>query len=74
MAPAAPLVNITFFLGAGFSKAWDARYPTGNQLFSVPGAKRDSLSDVERASSFSGPIIPADRTLTISGRWCIPST
>jgi hypothetical protein len=27
------LTNVTFFVGAGFSKAWDSRSPTGNQLF-----------------------------------------
>lgn len=30
----APLCNISFFLGAGFSKSWDSRFPTGNELFS----------------------------------------
>ncbi len=30
-----PLTNITFFLGAGFSKSWDIRYPTGSDLFSL---------------------------------------
>ncbi|HAV1390566.1 TPA: hypothetical protein JG815_004937 [Vibrio parahaemolyticus] len=29
----AGLNNITFFLGAGFSKSWDERFPVGNQLF-----------------------------------------
>jgi hypothetical protein len=29
-----PLTNVTFFLGAGFSKSWDARFPVGNELFS----------------------------------------
>jgi hypothetical protein len=29
----APLTNVTFFLGAGFSKAWDIRYPLANELF-----------------------------------------
>lgn len=29
----APLCNVSFFLGAGFSKAWDVRFPTGNELF-----------------------------------------
>lgn len=28
-----PLSNITFFLGAGFSKAWDNNYPLGADLF-----------------------------------------
>ncbi|MCV0437443.1 MAG: hypothetical protein K5880_02340 [Hydrogenophaga sp.] len=29
-----PLTNVTFFLGAGFSKSWDERFPVGNALFS----------------------------------------
>lgn len=29
-----PLTNITFFLGAGFSKAWDEKYPVADELFS----------------------------------------
>lgn len=29
-----PLTNLTFFLGAGFSKSWDIRFPVGNSLFS----------------------------------------
>ncbi|TXJ22295.1 MAG: hypothetical protein E6Q24_21250 [Chitinophagaceae bacterium] len=36
------LTNITFFLGAGFSKSWDASYPTGAELFSF---KPDDYSD-----------------------------
>lgn len=28
-----PLLNVTFFLGAGFSKSWDSSYPLGNKLF-----------------------------------------
>jgi len=38
----APLCNICFFLGAGFSKSWDSRFPTGNELFSF---KYDEWSD-----------------------------
>lgn len=30
-----PLVNLTFFLGSGFSHAWDQRYPLGNSLFEL---------------------------------------
>ena len=37
-----PLSEITFFVGAGFSKSWDISYPTGNQLFSF---KYDVFSD-----------------------------
>lgn len=29
-----PLTNVTFFLGAGFSKSWDPAFPIGNALFS----------------------------------------
>lgn len=28
------LTNVTFFLGAGFSKSWDSAFPIGNELFS----------------------------------------
>ncbi len=31
------LVNVTFFVGAGFSKTWDNTSPTGNELFTFPG-------------------------------------
>lgn len=31
----APLNNITFFLGAGFSYAWDKKYPLGTKLFEI---------------------------------------
>jgi hypothetical protein len=30
------LVNVTFFVGAGFSKTWDTTSPTGNELFTFP--------------------------------------
>lgn len=30
------LTNVTFFVGAGFSKTWDAQSPTGNELFTFP--------------------------------------
>jgi hypothetical protein len=30
-----PLRNITFFLGAGFSFAWDKTYPLGTRLFEI---------------------------------------
>tara|TARA_R110002012_G_C11576536_1_gene604921 strand:+ start:100 stop:1269 length:1170 start_codon:yes stop_codon:yes gene_type:complete len=36
------LTNMTFFLGAGFSKSWDLKYPTGQELFSLD---RDDISD-----------------------------
>jgi hypothetical protein len=31
----APLCNFSFFLGAGFSKSWDKRFPVGNNLFTL---------------------------------------
>lgn len=31
----APLWNLTFFLGAGFSYAWDVKYPLGTKLFEI---------------------------------------
>jgi len=40
----APLCNICFFLGAGFSKSWDNRFPTGNELFSF------SLNEWDKSS------------------------
>lgn len=30
-----PLSNITFFLGAGFSKSWDNKFPISNELFQI---------------------------------------
>ena len=29
----APHINVTFFLGAGFSKSWDKEYPLADELF-----------------------------------------
>jgi hypothetical protein len=34
----AGLVNVAFFVGAGFSKTWDSTSPTGNELFTFPKA------------------------------------
>jgi hypothetical protein len=31
--PERALVNVTFFMGAGFSKAWDSRFPTSRELY-----------------------------------------
>lgn len=33
--PKAPLCNVSFLLGAGFSKSWDERFPTGDELFTI---------------------------------------
>jgi len=38
-----PLTNVTFFLGAGFSKSWDEDFPVGNALFSFTYAEWSKL-------------------------------
>ncbi len=38
-----PLTNVTFFLGAGFSKSWDESFPVGNVLFSFTYAEWSKL-------------------------------
>lgn len=41
-----PLTNLTFFLGAGFSKSWDIKFPTGYDLFNLDvGDYSDDLSE-----------------------------
>lgn len=37
------LTNVTFFLGAGFSKSWDKAFPVGNDLFSFSYAEWEKL-------------------------------
>lgn len=37
------LMNVTFFMGAGFSKTWDSSSPTGNELFTFP---KEFLADI----------------------------
>ena len=37
------LMNVTFFMGAGFSKTWDPTSPTGNELFTFP---KEFLTDI----------------------------
>jgi hypothetical protein len=37
------LMNVTFFMGAGFSKTWDSTSPTGNELFTFP---KEFLADI----------------------------
>jgi hypothetical protein len=44
-APAAPLRNLTFWVGAGFSKAWNAKYPTSAELFRIRGREADKIAD-----------------------------
>jgi hypothetical protein len=51
------VTNITFFVGAGFSKTWDAQSPTGNELFTFPS---DFLAEV-------GPHIEFDELLAQPG-------
>jgi SIR2-like domain len=42
------LMNITFFVGAGFSKTWDTKSPTGYELFTFPRAFLEDLAaDIE---------------------------
>ncbi len=38
------LMNITFFVGAGFSKTWDERSPTGYELFTFPQAFLEGMA------------------------------
>lgn len=38
------LMNVTFFVGAGFSKTWDAKSPTGYELFTFPKAFLQSMA------------------------------
>jgi hypothetical protein len=41
-----PLTNMTFFLGAGFSKSWNNKFPTGYDLFNFKaGDYSDDLSE-----------------------------
>lgn len=37
------LTNVTFFLGAGFSKSWDSKFPGGNDLFSFAHSEWSTL-------------------------------
>lgn len=44
-APATPLRNLTFWVGAGFSKAWNVKYPTSAELFRIRGREADKIAD-----------------------------
>lgn len=44
-AAAAPLRNLTFWVGAGFSKAWNAKFPTSAELFHISGHEADRIAD-----------------------------
>ena len=41
----AGLVNIAFFVGAGFSKTWESTSPTGNELFTFPKEFLEEMAD-----------------------------
>ena len=41
----APLRNLTFWVGAGFSKAWNAKYPTNEELFRIGRREADRIAD-----------------------------
>ncbi len=46
----APLFNVVFLAGAGFSKSWDQRYPKGSELFQIE--KRDIRTYNEKIDTF----------------------
>lgn len=41
----APLRNLTFWVGAGFSKSWNPKYPTSAELFHIVGDEADRIAD-----------------------------
>jgi len=45
-APKSELTNVTFFMGAGFSKTWDETSPTGYDLFTFP---KEFIADIATA-------------------------
>lgn len=53
------LMNITFFVGAGFSKTWDAKSPTGYELFTFPQAfLEDMAAEIEIDELLTQPGYP----------------
>lgn len=58
----APVTNFTFFLGAGFSKAWEAAYPLGKELFSIERANAQVDYALRAANLFPrlGPALDMD--------------
>lgn len=44
-ASTTPLRNLTFWVGAGFSKAWNAKYPTSAELFRISGRDANRIAD-----------------------------
>lgn len=49
-----PLTNITFFVGAGFSKSWDARSPTGSELFTLESDVVEQVADTSALQRMFG--------------------
>ncbi|HYC68812.1 SIR2 family protein [Brevundimonas sp.] len=49
-----PLRNMTFWTGAGFSKSWDLRSPTGAQLFTVPIEELEDVFSLETLARLFG--------------------
>jgi hypothetical protein len=48
-----PLTNLTFFMGAGFSKSWDITSPTGMELFTFKVSDySDDLTDFLRSNGY----------------------
>jgi hypothetical protein len=45
LGPPAALSNMTFWVGAGFSKAWSEKYPTSAELFRISGRETDRIAD-----------------------------
>jgi hypothetical protein len=53
------LTNITFFVGAGFSKTWDAKSPTGHELFTFSKAFLEGMaSEIEIDELLTQPGYP----------------
>src|SRR5262245_7226517 len=46
--PSGPLTNLTFWAGAGFSKAWEPSAPLGNELFTL----KEGLPELTSAGRF----------------------
>jgi hypothetical protein len=65
--PRSPATTITFVLGAGFSNSWDARYPTGADLFNLADddwtAWSPLLAEFLSMIGFPGERLKLDRPL-----------
>lgn len=44
-APTTPLRNLTFWVGAGFSKAWNPKFPTSAELFRICGREANKIAN-----------------------------